>query len=222
MPVRFVPDEKDEAVARAELLLMLRKRGIRDTRILRAFEQVPRDLFVTADFHDLAWADQALPIACGQTISQPAVVATATVALDLAPGHSVLEIGAGSGYQAAILGHLAGRVVAVERFRTLARAAAERMKKLGLSNVEVLVADGSNGYPARGPYDRILISAAIEEVPPALFDQLLPGGVLVAPVGPHDGTQMLTRFERTPEGIVRRDLLPVRFVPLLPGVASVL
>ncbi len=157
--------ERDGALERAELLLALRKRGIRDTMVLRAFEQVPRDLFVEAGFRDIAWTDQALPIDCGQTISQPAVVAMMTDALELKPAHTVLEVGTGSGYHAAILGHIAGQVVSVERFRTLAELAAGRLRELGLDNVEVFIADGMLGYPARAPFDRIVLNAAVGEVP---------------------------------------------------------
>jgi protein-L-isoaspartate(D-aspartate) O-methyltransferase len=223
MRVTFGPDpEADDALERAELLLTLRKRGIRDPLLMRAFEQVPRERFVDPACRSLAWVDQALPISCGQTISQPAVVALMTEALDLRPTHSVLEVGTGSGYHAAILGQIAERVVTVERFRTLAQAAAERLKRLGYTNIEVVVADGSAGYPPRAPYDRIIITAAVNEVPPALFEQLRQGGVLVAPVGPPQDTQMLTRFALTADGIVKREMVPVRFVPLLKGVAQVL
>lgn len=214
--------ERDGALERAELLLALRKRGIRDTMVLRAFEQVPRDLFVEAGFRDIAWTDQALPIDCGQTISQPAVVAMMTDALELKPSHTVLEVGTGSGYHAAILGHIAGQVVSVERFRTLAELAAGRLKELGLDNVEVFIADGMLGYPARAPFDRIVLNAAVGEVPEALFEQLKPGGILVAPVGPAEATQMLTRYRKSEEGLEKRELGLVRFVPMRPGVASVL
>jgi len=219
----FVPEpEADDVLERAELLLTLRKRGIRDPLLMRAFEHVPRERFVDPACRPLAWLDQALPISCGQTISQPAVVALMTQALDLNPTHSVLEIGTGSGYHAAILGQIAERVVTVERFRTLAQAATERLRRLGASNIEVVVADGAAGYAPRAPYDRIVVTAATEDVPPALFGQLREGGVLVAPIGLPDETQMLTRFALTPDGIARRDLMPVRFVPLLKGVAAVL
>lgn len=214
--------ERDGALERAELLLALRKRGIRDTMVLRAFEQVPRDLFVEAGFRDIAWTDQALPIDCGQTISQPAVVAMMTDALELKPSHTVLEVGTGSGYHAAILGHIAGHVVTVERFRTLAELAAGRLKELSLDNVEVFIADGMLGYPARAPFDRIVLNAAVGEVPQVLFEQLKPGGILVAPVGPAEATQMLTRYRKGEEGLEKRELGLVRFVPMRPGVASVL
>ncbi|MCB4770061.1 protein-L-isoaspartate(D-aspartate) O-methyltransferase [Ancylobacter sp. Lp-2] len=211
-----------EATARAALLLSLRQRGLRDRNILRAMEQVPRQLFIAPAFRHLAWSDQALPIECGQSISQPSLVARMTEALDPGPQHRVLEIGTGSGYQAAVLAHLAGRVVTLERFRTLAAEARARLKALGLTNVDVVVEDGRYGYLAASPYDRIMITAAVREVPPALLAQLNHGGVLVAPLGDPDGTQILTRIVSTPEGLERRELGRVRFVPLLPGVAEIL
>lgn len=215
-------DENEEAVERAALLLSLRKRGLRDPQVMRAFEQVPREMFVEQAFRRQAWRDQALPVDCGQTISQPTVVALMTEALELKPTHKVLEVGTGTGYHAAILGNIVGHVVTLERFRTLAEAAARRLDRLGLTNVEVFIADGRLGYPAGAPFDRIVLNAAVSEVPPALLAQLAPGGMLVAPVGPPEGTQVLTRLRLGPEGLEKRDLLPVRFVPMLPGVAAVL
>ncbi|WGD31484.1 protein-L-isoaspartate(D-aspartate) O-methyltransferase [Ancylobacter sp. WKF20] len=215
-------EASDEALERAQLLLALRQRGIRDRAVMSALERVPRERFVEAGLRPLAWADQALPIDCGQTISQPAVVALMAQALDLAPGHRVLEVGTGSGYAAAILGHIVREVVSVERFRTLADAAARRLDSLGLSNVEVAIADGMRGYGARAPYDRILLSAAVEEIPAAILEQLAPEGVLVAPVGPPDDTQILLRLARTAGGLERRELGHVRFVPMRPGIATVL
>ncbi len=215
-------DGSDEALERAQLLLALRQRGIRDRAVMSALERVPRELFVEAAFRPLAWADQALPIDCGQTISQPAVVALMAQALDLAPGHRVLEVGTGSGYAAAILGQITLEVVSVERFRTLADAAARRLDSLGLSNVEVAIADGMRGYGARAPYDRILLSAAVEEIPAPILEQLAPEGVLVAPVGPPEDTQVLLRVARVGTGLERRELGHVRFVPMRPGIATVL
>jgi protein-L-isoaspartate(D-aspartate) O-methyltransferase len=214
----FTP-KRDESVDRMQFLLGLRQRGIRDTDVLRALETVPREIFVDPADRDVAWEDRALPIACGQTISQPSLVATMTEALDVRPGHTVLEIGTGSGYQAAILGRLAGRVVTLERFRTLAEQAEARLKRLGLANVEVHVADGSLGWPDAAPYDRIIVTAAAAEIPPAVFEQLAVGGIMVAPVGPEGEVQELVRITRTAAGRDERSLLPVRFVPLLPGVA---
>ncbi|RTL87930.1 protein-L-isoaspartate(D-aspartate) O-methyltransferase [Ancylobacter rudongensis] len=214
--------EKSEDLQRAELLLALRKRGLRERQVMRAMEQVPRERFVEPAFRPIAWQDLALPIDCGQTISQPTVVALMTEALELGPSHSVLEVGTGSGYQTAILANIAGHVVTLERFRTLAESAARRLASLGIANVEVLVADGREGAPQRAPFDRIILTAAVEEVPPALFEQLAMGGILVAPVGPPDGTQFLMRYRRGLQGLETRELGLVRFVPMLPGVAVVL
>lgn len=167
--------KRDESIGRMQFLLGLRRRGIRDTNVLRALETVPRELFVDPADRDVAWEDRALPIACGQTISQPSLVAAMTDALDVHRHHTVLEIGTGSGYQAAILGKLAGRVVTVERFRTLAELAESRLRRLELTNVEVHLADGSLGWPAAAPYDRIILTAAAPQIPPAVFDQLTVG-----------------------------------------------
>ncbi|MCK0208384.1 protein-L-isoaspartate(D-aspartate) O-methyltransferase [Starkeya koreensis] len=215
-------DENEDAIERAALLLSLRKRGLRDPAVMRAVEQVPREMFVEPAFRRQAWRDQALPVECGQTISQPTVVALMTEALELEPAHKVLEVGTGTGYHAAILGNIAGHVVTLERFRTLAEAAARRLARLGLTNVEVFIADGRLGYPAGAPFDRIVLNAAVSEVPLALLAQLAPGGILVAPVGPPEGTQVLTRLRLGPDGMEKRDLSPVRFVPMLAGVAAVL
>ncbi|QIB35635.1 protein-L-isoaspartate(D-aspartate) O-methyltransferase [Ancylobacter pratisalsi] len=215
-------EAEKEAVERAELLLTLRKRGMLDRRVMRAFEQVPRERFVDPAFRDLAWADQALPIECGQTISQPSVVALMTEALDLDAKHSVLEVGTGSGYHAAILGHIVRHVVTLERYRTLAHSAAVRLRQLGLANVEVIVADGTQGLLARAPFDRIVLNAAVREIPAPLIEQLSPDGIIVAPLGPPDETQMLVRFHKAEEGLERRDLGLVRFVPMREGIAATL
>lgn len=208
--------EKNE---RMEFLLTLRKRGIGDAAVLRAMEEVPRDYFVAPQMASSAFADQALPIACGQTISQPYVVAYMTEQLNVRPRDRVLEIGTGSGYQAAVLAKLAREVVSVERYRTLAEAARKRFDELGIRNVEVLTGDGLSGAPHHAPFDRIIVTAAAEEIPQALVDQLAPGGVMVLPLGPHAGPQELVKLTRTEEGIRREDLIGVRFVPLLPGQA---
>ncbi len=206
---------------RMKFLLSLRTRGIRDLRVLRALELVPRERFVDPEYDDLAFADQALPIECGQTISQPLVVAFMSEALLVEPGHKVLEIGTGSGYQAAILAHLADRVVTVERYRTLADQAADRLRLLGLEQVKVIVGDGMLGAPEEAPFDRVLVTAAAAEVPQALLDQLKEGGYLIAPIGPPGGVQMLTRIrKKSGAEFDREDLMAVRFVPLLPGKAT--
>jgi protein-L-isoaspartate(D-aspartate) O-methyltransferase len=199
--------------------LSLRRRGISDQSVLRAMEEIPRDLFVAASDREQAWRDTALAIACGQTISQPFVVAYMTEQLRLKPSHRVLEIGTGSGYQAAILARLSREVLSVERFRTLADTARARLERLHLHNVEVMVGDGFDLAPNLGAFDRIIVTAAMEQIPPALIARLEPDGVLIAPIGPHQGTQKLTRLDKTATGLDRKDLLDVRFVPALPGIA---
>jgi protein-L-isoaspartate(D-aspartate) O-methyltransferase len=209
----------DERVERMEFLLGLRRHGIMDANVLRAMDEVPRDFFVDPEHAKAAFADHALPISCGQTISQPYIVAYMTEELRVAPEHSVLEIGTGSGYQAAVLSRLVREVVSVERYRTLADTARQRLKTLGYDNVDVLAGDGMLGAPHRAPFDRIIVTAAAEEVPQALLDQLVEGGVMIIPVGPHSGAQNILRLTRKGGKVEREVLLPVRFVPLLPGKA---
>jgi protein-L-isoaspartate(D-aspartate) O-methyltransferase len=206
-------------VGRMQFLLALRKRGIGDAAVLRAMDEVPREHFVERPFSDSAYADQALPIACGQTISQPYVVAYMTEQLNVEPHHRVLEIGTGSGYQAAVLARLAREVVSIERYRTLADSARERLATLGYGNVEVRHGDGLAGVPDRAPYDRIIVTAAAEEVPPALVDELADDGIMVLPLGPHSGPQQLVKVAKGEQGIKQEELIGVRFVPLLPGQA---
>jgi protein-L-isoaspartate(D-aspartate) O-methyltransferase len=203
-----------------EFLLGLRQRGISSSTVLRAMDEVPREHFVDQDFFDTAYADQALPIPCGQTISQPYVVAYMTEQLELEPHHRVLEVGTGSGYQAAILSRLAGEVITVERYRSLADAARQRLGELGYDNVTVLVGDGLSGVPARAPYDRIIVTAAAEHIPDILADQLSEGGIMVLPLGPHGGAQRLIKLTKSKGKLERQDLIWVRFVPLLPGQAK--
>jgi protein-L-isoaspartate(D-aspartate) O-methyltransferase len=209
----------DDRVGRMEFLLNLRRHGIMDAAVLRAMDEVPREHFVTNDYADIAYADQALPIACGQTISQPYVVAYMTEQLGVQGDHRLLEVGTGSGYQAAVLSRLAREVVTVERYRTLAEAARARLATLGYRNVEVRVGDGLAGVPERAPFDRIMVTAAAESVPEALVQQLAEGGVMVLPLGPHSGTQQLVKLTKGEQGIKQEDLIGVRFVPLLPGTA---
>jgi protein-L-isoaspartate(D-aspartate) O-methyltransferase len=213
------PVQRDEGEERMGFLLDLRRRGIMDQRVLRAMDQVPRENFVAPDYADEAYADQALPIACGQTISQPYVVAYMSEQLAVAPGHRVLEIGAGSGYQAAVLSRLAREVVTVERYRTLAETARARLATLGYDNVTVVVGDGFAGHPERAPYDRIIVTAAAEDIPEPLVAQLAEGGVMVLPLGPHGGAQRIVKLTKSADGVNREDLIWVRFVPLLPGQA---
>ena len=164
-------------------------------------------------------SDSALAIPCGQTISQPFVVAYMTEQLQLQKTHNVLEIGTGSGYQAAILSRLCKQVLTIERYRTLADSARKRLEKLGYYNTEVLLGDGFDVPAGAGDFDRIIVTAAMEQIPDKLAARLEPGGVLIAPVGPHQGTQTLVRLVRTESGFDRKELVDVRFVPALPGVA---
>jgi protein-L-isoaspartate(D-aspartate) O-methyltransferase len=199
--------------------LTLRRRGISDQAVLRAMEEVPREMFVDPEDRRDAYRDCALGIACGQTISQPFVVAYMTEQMQPQKHHRVLEIGTGSGYQAAILARLCGNVVTIERYRTLADSARARLAKLGYVNVEVVLGDGFDIPDSAGNFDRIIVTAAMEQIPEALTRRLEPGGVLIAPVGPHQGTQTLVRVSRTEAGFARKELVDVRFVPALPGIA---
>jgi protein-L-isoaspartate(D-aspartate) O-methyltransferase len=202
-----------------EFQLALRRRGISDQAVLRAMDDVPREHFVTSEFTDSAYADQALPIACGQTISQPYVVAYMTERLEVDPGHRVLEVGTGSGYQAAILSRLAREVVSIERYRTLADTARQRLKTLGYSNVTVIAGDGFAGAPDRAPFDCIIVTAAAEEIPETLVEQLAEDGKMVLPLGPRSGTQHIVKLSKTGTAVSRENLIAVRFVPLLRGQA---
>jgi len=199
--------------------LSLRRRGISDQAVLRAMEEIPREKFVEAADRAHAYRDSALGIACGQTISQPFVVAYMTEQLQLQKHHRVLEIGTGSGYQAAILSRLCGHVLTIERYRTLADRARARLAKLGCDNVEVMLGDGFDVPADAGNFDRIIVTAAMEQIPDALAQRLDPDGVLIAPVGPHHGTQTLIRLVRTDAGFEPKQLVDVRFVPALPGIA---
>jgi protein-L-isoaspartate(D-aspartate) O-methyltransferase len=199
--------------------LTLRRRGISDQAVLRAMEEVPRETFVDPADRPDAYRDSALGIACGQTISQPFVVAYMTEQLQIQKHHRVLEIGSGSGYQAAILARLCRQVVTIERYRTLADSARARLATLGYDNVEVILGDGFEIPDSAGAFDRIMVTAAMEQIPEVLAQRLEPGGILIAPVGPHQGTQTLVRMTRTEAGFDRKELVDVRFVPALPGIA---
>jgi protein-L-isoaspartate(D-aspartate) O-methyltransferase len=203
------------------LIMQLRRRGIRDQNVLRAIERVPRDLFVDPAFADHAYQDIALPIECGQTISQPYVVAFMTEKLELDERHKVLEIGTGSGYQAAVLSYLCRRVYTVERWRELQKAAERRFAKLGITNVTTIIGDGWIGWPPQAPFDRIIVTAAAETPPAALVDQLKVGGRMLIPLGETRDTQYLVQIDRTETGLKETSLLPVRFVPLVHGRAGV-
>jgi protein-L-isoaspartate(D-aspartate) O-methyltransferase len=199
---------------RQALVDLLRGLGIGDERVLGAIGRVPRHLFVPPDLEHLAYENRALPIGEGQTISQPLVVALTTEALELEGGEKVLEVGTGSGYQAAILGELAGEVHTVELNEHLEAAASELLERLGYRNIHCHRADGARGWPEAAPYDAICITAACPGVPPPLYSHLAMGGRMVIPVGGSNG-QILRQVRRLPEGDLMTDLTPVVFVPLL-------
>ena len=205
-----------------ELVMSLRRQGIRDKRVLNALERIPRELFINASFRKQAYEDHALPIECGQTISQPFVVAYMTEQLQVTDRMKVLEVGTGSGYQAAVLSKLCRRVYTIERYRTLLRDAVKRFDDLRLHNVTTKVGDGAEGWTEQAPFDRIIVTAASPSLPQKLVEQLKPGGIMIVPVGIAGGRaeQHLVRIERTEEGIKREELMPVRFVPLVKGVAK--
>lgn len=213
-------DEDDRRVRIADLILRLRRAGITDQRVVAAIESVPRDLFVPAESRADAYAERALPIDCGQTISAPVIVGMMTTALEIAPTDRILEIGTGTGYQTAVLARLAERVYTIDRFRTLVAAAESRFRTLRLTNVTTLVGDGTKGWPEQAPFDKIIVTAAGETVPEALGKQVRVGGIIVIPVGPQDGVQKLLRIERRESGFEARELADVRFVPLIPGKAA--
>ena len=205
---------------RARLILGLRSQGVTDAKVLDALEKTPRDLFVPDLFQDRTWEDSALPIACGQTISQPFIVGLMTQALRLESRSRVLEIGTGSGYQTAVLSRLARYVYTVERYRTLMGEAERRFRQLDLLNVITRFGDGGEGWPEQAPFDRILVTAAAPSEPKILLSQLKPKGTLVAPIG-RGAVQTLTRYTGDGEGGFSIEALcEVRFVPLLDGVAK--
>lgn len=207
------------ASTRAQLVMELRNRGIRDMRVLEALETTPREEFVDASFSDQAYMDQSLPISCGQTISQPYIVALMTEQLELTERSKVLEVGTGSGYQAAILAKLCRRVYTVERFRSLSIAAKTRFDKLSIRNITTMVGDGYKGWPQQAPFEHIIVTAAAPQVPEALLDQLAVGGIMVIPVDEDGGGQALLKIVHQPEGFQEKRLLSVRFVPMLGGIA---
>lgn len=207
------------ASTKAQLVMELRNRGIRDMLVLEALETTPREEFVDKNFADQAYMDQSLPINCGQTISQPYIVALMTEQLGLNPRSKVLEIGTGSGYQAAILSKLCRRVYSIERFRSLSVVAQARFEKLGIRNITTLVGDGYKGWPQQAPFEHIIVTAAAPQVPEALLDQLAIGGVMIIPVEESGGNQALLKIEHGRDGFNEKRLLSVRFVPMLEGIA---
>jgi protein-L-isoaspartate(D-aspartate) O-methyltransferase len=213
------PRDEEEARQRAEFQLFLRQRGIRSNNVLRALETVPRTLFVSEELIPHAYADRALPIACGQTISQPFLVAYMTEQLEVNETHKVLEVGMGSGYQTAILSRIARRVYTIDRYRTLVSAAEARLQSLRITNVTAMPGDGAQGWPAQAPFDRIMVTAAADQIPKPLVDQLTNGGIMIIPVG--TGDQRLLKVVKGQDGkVTEKMLMAVRFVPLVAGRAA--
>ena len=212
------PDDISER--KMQFLYALRSKGVTNQRVLQAMEKVDRGPFVRGLFSERAYEDMPLPIACGQTISQPSVVGLMTQALDVSPRDKVLEVGTGSGYQAAILSQLARRVYTVDRHRRLVREASAIFRKMDLTNITAMTADGSFGLPEQAPFDRILVTAAAEDPPGPLLAQLKIGGIMVVPVGQSDAVQHLIKVRRGEDGFEYQELRPVRFVPLLEGLGK--
>jgi protein-L-isoaspartate(D-aspartate) O-methyltransferase len=208
------------AERKMRFLFALRSRGVTDSRVLTAMERVDRGLFVKGLVAERAYEDMPLPIACGQTISQPSVVGLMTQSLNVQPRDTVLEVGTGSGYQAAILSQLARRVYTVDRFKRLVREAGDLFRDMGMVNITPMVADGSFGLPDQAPFDRIIVTAAAEDPPGPLLAQLKIGGIMVLPVGQSDTVQSLIKVTRSETGFDYEELRPVRFVPLVEGLGG--
>jgi protein-L-isoaspartate(D-aspartate) O-methyltransferase len=209
-----------DAERKMQFLYTLRSKGVTDKRVLNAMESVDRGPFIRGIFATRAYEDMPLPIACGQTISQPSIVGLMTQALRLSPRDKVLEVGTGSGYQAAILSRLARRVYTVDRHSRLVREARALFEEMNLSNITAITADGSFGLPDQAPFDRILVTAAAEDPPGTLTEQLKPGGIMVIPVGQSDAVQHLIVARKTENGLEYEELRKVRFVPLLEGLGK--
>lgn len=209
-----------DAEAKMQFLFALRSKGVTDKTVLNAMERIDRGRFIQGYFTERAYEDMPLPIACGQTISQPSVVGLMTLALKVGPRDKVLEVGTGSGYQAAVLSQLARRVYTVDRHRRLVHAARAVFDALELTNITAFTADGSFGLPDQAPFDRIIVTAAAEDPPGPLLAQLKIGGIMVVPVGQSDAVQSLIRVTRTEHGYEYDELRPVRFVPLVEGLGK--
>jgi protein-L-isoaspartate(D-aspartate) O-methyltransferase len=206
-----------------QLVMSLRGQGVSDRHVLAAIERTPRELFVPERFIDHAYENRPLPIDCGQTISQPLIVGLMTQLLKLDDRCKVLEIGTGSGYQAAILARLARRVYTIERYRTLAKEAEERFEMLRLTNITQRIGDGTKGWPEQAPFDRIIVTAGAPVRPDTLLEQLKPGGIAVIPVDNDKGTQTLVRYTRAEDDALQEEaLMDVRFVPLVKGETKAL
>ena len=207
----------DNATLKMQFLFLLRKAGVLDKQVLDAMERVDRKNFVNGVFSEKAYEDTPLPIACGQTISQPTVVGLMTQALQVTSRDKVLEVGTGSGYQAAILSFLARRVYTIERHSLLVNNATKVFQKLNISNITTILSDGGHGLEQQAPFDRIIVTAASDDPPASLLAQLKIGGIMIIPVGQSDNMQKLIKIAKTDGGYDYQDLQAVRFVPLVAG-----
>ena len=209
-----------EAERKMQFLYALRSKGVTDARVLTAMEAIDRGPFIRGLFASRAYEDMPLPIACGQTISQPSVVGLMSQALQVSSRDKVLEIGTGSGYQAAVLAQLCRRLYTIERHPALLKEAEDRLNRLGLANVTMIAGDGTRGWPEQAPFERIMVTAAAADVPEILLGQLAEGGIMVLPVGQSDTVQHLIRVRKTADGLEYDELRAVRFVPLLEGLGK--
>lgn len=206
----------------AALLLRLRGKGSVPKPLIAAFEATPRRGFLDGLYHSIAWSDRMLPIECGEAMEGADLQAAVIAALALEPGNRVLEIGTGSGFTAAVMARLAGRVVTIDRYKTLVEQARQRFEALGIANVVARQADGTNGLPNEGPFDRIVAWAAFDSLPRFLLDQLSSGGTVIAPIGPEEGEQVVAKLTKVGSRFEREDIGIVRLQPILPGVAAVI
>lgn len=212
-------DTSAHAEAMMAFILRLRSRGLTDQRVLNAVSTLPRPVFVLEEHAALAWDDIALPIQCGQTITPPVLVATIAERLEVEPTHRILEIGTGSGYLTAVLARLSRRVLTMDRWRTLITEAEERLRAVSILNVTMMVEDGSKGWRANAPFDRIVTTAALEAVPEVILEQLAEGGRLVAPIGGKGTEQRLAMLEKRPGGLEETTIMAVRAAPMATGIA---
>lgn len=212
----------DDREGFAAFLLRLRGRGTVPKALIAAFEATPRRGFLAPHFHQIAWSDRMLPIECGEAIEGADMQAAVIAALAIEAGNRVLEIGTGSGYTSAVMSRLAARIVTVDRYKTLVEQARQRFEALGIGNVIVRQTDGSSGLPAEGPFDRIVAWAAFDSLPRFLLDQLSSGGIVIAPIGPEEGEQVLAKLTKVGSRFEREDIGMVRLQPILRSVAAVI
>jgi protein-L-isoaspartate(D-aspartate) O-methyltransferase len=212
----------DDREGFAAFLLRLRGRGIVPKDMIAAFEATPRHAFISAQWHSIAWSERMLPIECGETIEGADLQAAVIAALAIEPGSRVLEIGTGSGYTAAVMSRLAARVVTVDRFKTLTEQARQRFEALGITNAFVRQADGSNGLAGEGPFDRIVVWASFDGLPRSFVDQLSSGGIMIAPIGPEEGEQVMAKLTKLGSRFEREDIGIVRLQPIARSVAAVI